>query len=532
VKTPALRSQTLGDLLRRTAARFPDKPAIACGEVAWSYREFDRICNRLANGLGAGRAGLPIAAGDRVAVLSRNSHAFAALRFALARLGAVIVPINFMLNADEVGFILRHAGAKLLCVGPGLIELGREGATRDTAVQKLAWLPGEGEPAADGSAGHGGVAFEQLLADDDSPPRIDVDGTSLLQIIYTSGTESLPKGAMLTHEAVVWEYVSCVVEGEIAEGDRMLHALPLYHCAQLDVFLGPAVYVGASSVITGKPTPDNILALLARHAISSFFAPPSIWIALLRSAAFDATDLSALRKGYYGASIMPVEVLREMARRLPGVRLWNFYGQTEIAPLATVLKPDDQMRKAGSAGRAVLNVETRVVDDEMNDVKPGEVGEIVHRSPQLLTGYFNDPERSASAFEGGWFHSGDLATIDEEGYITVVDRKKDMIKTGGENVASREVEETIYRLAGVSEVAVVGLPHPYWIEAVTACIVARPGAQLTEEQVIGHCREQMAHFKVPKRVVFVESLPKNPSGKLLKRELRTRFESLMKDAPA
>src|SRR4029450_2811246 len=219
------------------------------------------------------------------------------------------------------------------------------------------------------------------------------------------------------------------------------------------------------------------------HRINSFFAPPSIWIALLRSPLFDATDLSSLRKGYYGASIMPVEVLLEMQRRLPNVRLWNFYGQTEIAPLATVLKPEDQLRKAGSAGKPVLNVETRVVNDQMQDVPPGEVGEIVHRSPQLPSGYFSDPEKTAAAFEGGWFHSGDLATIDDEGYITVVDRKKDMIKSGGENVASREVEEMIYRLPAVSEVAVVGLPDPYWIEAVTAVIVAKQGQPLDADTV-------------------------------------------------
>jgi fatty-acyl-CoA synthase len=217
---------------------------------------------------------------------------------------------------------------------------------------------------------------------------------------------------------------------------------------------------------------------------------------------------------------------------LPRIRLWNFYGQTEIAPLATVLKPEDQMRKAGSAGRAVLNVETRVVDDAMQDVRIGEIGEIVHRSPQLLTGYFNDPERTAASFEGGWFHSGDLAVIDDEGYITVVDRKKDMIKTGGENVASREVEEAVYRLDGVSEVAVIGLPHPYWIEAVTACVVVKAGQALSEEQVIAHCRSQLATFKSPKKVVFVDALPKNPSGKILKRELRNRFEALLKDLPA
>ena len=431
----------------------------------------------------------------------------------------MLVPINFMLNADEAAFILRHAGARLLAVGPDLVDAGKQAAARDTKVERLIWLPGEDG----GTAPEGMLTFAALAAENARPPDVAVEGRSLAQIIYTSGTESLPKGAMLTHEAVLWEYVSCVVEGEIATTDRVLHALPLYHCAQLDVFLGPSVYVGATSVITGKPTPDNILALLEKHGCNSFFAPPSIWIALLRSPAFDKTDLTRLAKGYYGASIMPVAVLEEIGRRLPKVRLWNFYGQTEIAPLATVLKPEDQVRKAGSAGRAVLNVETRVVDDRMEDVGPGEVGEIVHRSPQLQKGYFNDEERTDAAFAGGWFHSGDLATIDEEGYITVVDRKKDMIKSGGENVASREVEEKIYQHPAVSEVAVVGLPDPYWVEAVTAVIVVKSGNTLDEASVIQHCKARMAPFKVPKRVVFVDSLPKNPSGKLLKRELRARL---------
>ncbi|HMS80099.1 MAG TPA: AMP-binding protein, partial [Burkholderiaceae bacterium] len=315
---PPVRSHTLGDLLRRTAARLPDKPAIRCGATAWTYREFDAVVNRLANGLAAGRAGTPVRAGDRVAVLSRNSHAFAALRFALARLGAVLVPINFMLNADEVAYILEHSAARVLAVGPDMVALGRDAAARGTAVEHLVWL--EGEDPAEAPAGL--PTFAALLADDASAPAVELDARMLAQIIYTSGTESLPKGAMLTHEAVCWEYVSCVIEGEIAQPDTLLHALPLYHCAQLDVFLGPAIYVGASSVITGKPTPDNILALLAAHRVDSFFAPPSIWIALLRSPAFGTTDLTALRKGYYGASIMPVAVLHEMAERLPAVRLW------------------------------------------------------------------------------------------------------------------------------------------------------------------------------------------------------------------
>ncbi|HMN75082.1 MAG TPA: fatty acyl-CoA synthetase [Burkholderiaceae bacterium] len=510
-----LNRQTLADLLRRTAARLPHKAAIRCGEVAWTWREFDAVAGRLAAGLQA----QGIAAGDRVAVLARNSHAFAALRFALARIGAVLVPVNFMLGADEAAYILRHSGARLLAVDSGLAALGRQAAALETRVERLLWLPSEqpGEPLA------GALNFDELAACTQAPQEADIGRDHLLQIVYTSGTESAPKGAMLTHGAVIDQYVSCIVDGEIAQGDSVLHALPLYHCAQLDVFLGPCVYLGCSSVITAAPTPDNVLPLIERHRISAFFAPPTVWIGLLRSPLFEQCDLSSLRKGYYGASIMPVAVMRELTERMPHMRLWNFYGQTEIAPLATVLKPEDQLRKPGSAGRPVLNVETRVVDDAMRDVAVGEVGEIVHRSPQLLQGYFNDPERTAAAFAGGWFHSGDLATIDDEGYITVVDRKKDMIKTGGENVASREVEEALYRLDAISEVAVVGLPHPHWIEAVTAVVVAKAGRTLTEADVLAHAHAQLAAFKCPKAVVFVDSLPKNPSGKLLKRELRQRF---------
>ena len=515
----AIRRQTLSDLLHRTAARLPHKTGIVCGDTSWTWAEFDALVSRLAAGLHE----RGVARGEHVGVLSRNSHGFAALRFALARLGAVMVPVNFMLNADEAAYILRHAGVRLLAVDSGLAALGRDAAARDTQVTRLLWLPGEEASTCPADC----LDFHTLVATDLAAhpcPEPDFDRDHLLQIVYTSGTESLPKGAMLTHGAVIDQYVSCIVEGEMAAGDVVLHALPLYHCAQLDVFLGPSVYLGSTSIVTAKPAPENLLPMIAKHRISQFFAPPTVWIALLRSPLFDTHDLSSLRKGYYGASIMPVAVMRELIERVPQMRLWNFYGQTEIAPLATVLKPEDQLRKPGSAGRPALNVETRVVDERMNDVAPGAIGEIVHRSPQLLLGYFHDDERSAAAFEGGWFHSGDLATVDDEGYISVVDRKKDMIKTGGENVASREVEEALYRMPGVSEVAVVGLPHPRWIEAVTAVVVRKADAAIDEARVIAHCASQLAPFKTPKAVIFVEALPKNPSGKLLKRELRLRFE--------
>jgi fatty-acyl-CoA synthase len=512
---PAVRRQTIADALRRTAQRLPAKTAIVCGQIQWTYAEFDALSTRLAAGL----ARMGVLQGDPVAVLARNSHGFAALRFALARLGAVLVPINFMLKAEEVAFILRHAGAKVLATDSGLTPLARAAAALNTKVEQFIWLPAEdvAEPS------DGMTRFDDLIACTNALPDVTLGSNDVAQIVYTSGTESLPKGAMLTHDAVLWQYVSCVVSAEITQDDVMLHALPLYHCAQLDVFFGPAVYMGCTNIITSKPVPDNLLPMMARHGITSFFAPPTVWIALLRSPLFDQTDLSKLAKGYYGASIMPVEVMKELCRRLPSVRLWNLYGQTEIAPLATMLGPDDQLRKPGSCGRAVLNVETRVVNDQMQDVAVGEVGEIVHRSPHLMLGYFHDEEKTRAAFEGDWFRSGDLATIDAEGYITVVDRKKDMIKSGGENVASREVEEMIYRLPQVSEVAVVGLPDAKWVEAVSAIIVVKAGQTLTADEMVAHCNAHMASFKVPKRVFFVDNLPKNPSGKLLKRELRQQY---------
>jgi len=510
------RSQTLGDILRRTAQRLPDKTAVICGQTQWSYAQFDVLVTRLAVGLVA----IGIQSGDHVAILARNSHGFAAMRFALARMGAVLVPINFMLKADEVAYILSHAQAKVLVTDTELTPLAKAASVLGTQVAEFIWIPSE-DPT---QASDGMHNFDTLTAKEGELPTQTFTGNDVLQIVYTSGTESSPKGAMLTHDAVLWQYVSCVINAEIHVDDLALHSLPLYHCAQLDVFFGPAVYVGSTSIITAKPTPDNLLPLMQRFGVTSFFAPPTVWIALLRSPLMDAEKLSTLAKGYYGASIMPVEVLRELASRLPRVRLWNLYGQTEIAPLATLLGPEDQLRKPGSCGRAVIHVETRVVDEQMNDVQSGgEVGEIVHRSPHLMLGYFNDEERTRAAFESGWFHSGDLATIDDEGFITVVDRKKDMIKTGGENVASREVEEMVYRLSAVSEVAVIGLPDPKWVEAVTAVIVVKHGQSLSQDEVLAHCQQHIAGFKCPKRVIFTDTLPKNPSGKLLKRELRQLY---------
>jgi len=511
------RAQSLSAMLRRAAERHGDRPAILCGAVSWSYAEFADEVERLAAGLRQ----LGIGPGDRVAILARNSHAFIALRFAIARADAVLVPINFMLTADDVRYILEHSGARLLFADSTTLATAM--AARTPAVEQLFGLDGEDVPSPPGVP-----AWTTLRHDTPIPPE-SRGGDDLLQIVYTSGTESRPKGAMLSHHSVLWQYQSCIIDCEWTRETVALHAMPLFHCAQLDAMIGPALHIGARNIITGSPAADNVLALLTQHRITSFFAPPTVWISLLRSPAIAGADLSALTKGYYGASIMPVEVLRELRERLPQLRLWNLYGQTEIAPVATILFPEEHEDRLGSAGRPTLHVETRIVDDAMQPVAPGEIGEIVHRSPQLLSGYWHDPERTAEAFAGGWFHSGDLGTVDAAGYITVVDRKKDMIKSGGENVASREVEEALYRHAAISEVAVIGLPDPKWIEAVTALIVLRDGHALSAAEVLDHCSRHLAGFKTPKKVIFVDNLPRNASGKILKRELR---HSLLAGAPA
>ncbi|TNY38331.1 long-chain-fatty-acid--CoA ligase [Thermomonospora catenispora] len=517
------RQHSLGDLLHRTARREPDKLAVVFGDLRITYAEFDRAVNRTAHAL----ADRGLAKGDRLALLSHNCWQFAVLAFATARLGVVLVPINFMLNADEIAYILRHSGAS------GIVA---EDALAPTAEKALAAAGIDG--GVRGWIGLSGAAPAPGWEDVDpwwregpeEAPQVHVADDDPLRLMYTSGTESRPKGVMLSSRSLISQYVSCIIDGGMSGDDVEVHALPMYHCAQLDCFFSVDVYLGATSIILPAPDPAALLATIEREKVTKLFCPPTVWISLLRHPAFDSTDLSSLRKGYYGASPMPVEVLRELQRRLPNVRLWNFYGQTEMSPLATILRPEEQLTKPGSAGRAAINVETMLVDDDGNPVPVGQIGEIVHRSPHAALGYYNDEDKTAEAFRGGWFHSGDLGVLDADGYLTVVDRKKDMIKTGGENVASREVEEVIYELEGVAEVAVFGISHPHWIEAVTAVVVPKPGAALTADDVHAHARERLAGFKRPKYVVIADSLPKNPSGKILKRELRTRYAGLAEES--
>jgi fatty-acyl-CoA synthase len=289
----------------------------------------------------------------------------------------------------------------------------------------------------------------------------------------------------------------------------------------MHVFLLPYLAVGADNTVLDGPDPETVLSLVEAGRADSLFAPPTVWIALSQHPSFATRDLTALRKAFYGASIMPVPVLERLRARLPELAFFNCFGQSEIGPLALVLGPDEHEGRLDSCGRPVLFVEARVVDEEGQEVPDGTPGEIVYRSPQLCDGYWGLPEESAEAFRGGWFHSGDLAVRDEEGYFTVVDRLKDVINSGGVLVASRQVEDALYTHPAVAETAVVGLPDDKWIEAVTAVVVTR--ADTTEAELLAHTRERLASFQTPKRIVFTDSLPRNASGKILKRELRDRL---------
>ena len=496
------RRNTLGDALRRAAIRHHDKIALIFGDRTWSFPALDRAVDRVAWHL----TNLGLAPGDRVATFGRNSDAYLIAFLACARAGLVHVPVNYALTGGELAYILDQSGARLVLTSSSL-EAQLDGI--DIEMRGRFYNGGK-------------LDILAIAQDPDAPTGIDPDITeeSVAQIVYTSGTTAAPKGAMMTHRAMLTEYASCMHELDYAANDRCLAALPLYHTAQMHAFTMPQILAGGRTVLIEAPVPADILQLIEAESVTSFFAPPTVWISLLRHPDFDSRDLSSLEKVYYGASIMPVPVLQELRERLPRARPYNCYGQTEIAPVATVLRPEEHEERPASCGRPVLNVETRVVDADMHDVPPGTHGEIVHRSAQLLSGYWEKPAETAEAFAGGWFHSGDVGYFDEQGYLFIVDRIKDVINTGGVLVASREVEEALFTHPAVSEVAVVGLPDPKWIEAVSAFVVLRPGQTVTEADLIAHARTQLAPYKLPKQVIFIDNLPRNTAGKLLKRELR------------
>ncbi len=499
-----VRVNTIDSLLRRSAARTPHAIALRFADRDWTYAALDAAVSRAAARLAA----LDLEPGTRIAAFGVNSDAYLIGFLGAVRAGLVHVPVNFALKAGELRYLLDDSGASVVLVDPAL---------RPTLDEVAGDLPVIALRDTDDS----------LLAtsSDGDVPDLDVavEPTSLAQLLYTSGTTSAPKGAMMTHQALVHEYVSSVIGLDFAADDAPLIAMPLYHSAGMHVFMLPYLSIGATISLIEKPDVTEVLRLIEERRIGSLFLAPTVWVPLANHPDLDGRDLSSLKKAQYGASIMPVTVLNRLRDRYPDIGFYNCFGQSEIGPLATILRPEEHADRPASCGRPAFFVETRIVDGDGREVPAGESGEVCYRSPQLCSGYWNKPDATADAFVDGWFHSGDLVTRDEQGYITVVDRIKDVINTGGVLVASREVEDAVYLHPGVAEVAVIGTPDEKWIEAVTAVVVLKDGAEVREDELIGFVKDRLASFKVPKSVLFVAELPRNQSGKLLKRELRAHM---------
>lgn len=503
---------SIAEAWQRAVRLHKEKMALVFEERQWSFEDLDQASRRVAAAFN--RKGLQ--KGDRLAVYGKNSDAYLITFLACVHSGVIHVPVNFNLKGQELAYILKQSGAKGFIYEPKFAEY-----VNDIRGEEITFAL-EGNFFGEIEGVTSDLNILEIATSDASTDieEVEYGQQDCVQIMYTSGTTSLPKGAVMTNLCLMTQYLGAIIHLDIKTDDCELAALPLYHTAQMHVFTIPSLLMGASTILLASPHAETCLSLIERHQVTAFFSPPTVWISLLEDESFDRHELSTLKKIYYGAAAMPEAVVSEMVERLPGAGLYNCYGQTEMSPLATVLLPHEHKDRPASAGKPILFVETRVVDENMQDVPIGEQGEIVHRSPQVMHRYWEKPEATEEAFAGGWFHSGDVGKFDEAGYLYIVDRIKDVINTGGVLVASREVEEALYQHEAISEVAVISTPHEKWIEAVTAVVVLKEGHHIDEDALIRSAKTKLAPFKVPKQIIFVDALPKNPSGKVLKRELR------------
>ncbi len=509
----------IADMLRRTSYHFPDKTALVFNDITRTYSELENECNQVANAL----ADIGVKKYDRVAILAHNTHHHVLTWMGCTKLGAIYLAINYLLKGDDIAYCINHSESKVFIIEDTLYPQVKDVLDKIPSVKTMIWSDqGEGQEPVENVLNFDDWYTQYPAAEPDVILRIE----DPVQMTYTSGTESLPKGVIISNQSLISEYLGCIIDGKYESSDINVNALPIYHCAQRDVFMNPVFWIGGTNILMG-PDIGLILANIAKYKATLFFAPPTVWIGMLRHPDFDKHDLSSLEKCYYGASIMPAEILKELLGKFPKAKIYNIYGQTELAPAHTILKAEDAMKKIGSAGMGGLHMESRIEDAQGREINEIDVsGEICGRGPHVMTMYFKEPDKTEDAMKDGWFHSGDLGVLDNDRYITVVDRKKDMIKTGGENVASREVEEAVYLHPDVEEVAVVGINHPKWVEAVAAVIKLKAGKTVSEDEIMAHCRAKLSSFKIPKKIIFVDELPKTPTGKILKRNMRESYKNI------
>jgi long-chain acyl-CoA synthetase len=496
-------------VLPSSAAERGDKAALVAGDRTLTYRELDDRARRVAGALH--EAG--VRKGDRVALLLGNVPEFVEALHGIWRLGAVVAPLNVMLTSEEAGYVLADAEASAVVTDPRFLPTVL--AARDGVAQLDHVLVTGGGPAPSGTS-----SYEEALERAPEPPAVEVTDEDLALLAYTAGTTASPKGAMLTHGNLLanLDQMAEVPALAEAETDVVLLALPLFHIYALNVVLGITIREGATAVLVERFDPAGTLELVERHGVTILFGAPPMFAAWLQAAGQRTFDVSSVRLAVSGAAPLPGEVLGAFRERF-GIEIWEGYGLTETAPAVTTNALGTEA-KPNSIGLVLPGVDVRLVDEGGEEVEDGDPGEIVVRGPNVFQGYWHRAEETAEAFRDGWLRTGDVAYRDEDGYLFIVDRTKDLIIVSGFNVFPKEVEDAIARHPKVAEVVVLGVPDERTGEAVKALIVPRAGETLTEDEVLEHCRETLARFKWPRIVEMVDSLPKHVTGKVLRRALR------------
>jgi acyl-CoA synthetase (AMP-forming)/AMP-acid ligase II len=495
------------EMLQASADRLPNKTALICDEERLTYRELQQQVLSLAYNLQK----LGIQKGDRVALLFPNCNEMAIAYYACAAIGAISVPLNNRLIAKELLYIVNDAGASLMVVGYQFWDISQQIKAELPLVKNFIYA---GDERKDGV-----LYFQDLLSEKALPdiPPIAFDDTAT--IMYTSGTTGLPKGAMMSHRNVFTNARNCGAVLNYKETDITLIVVPLFHVTGLNSQLVAFIYIGGTCVIMKAYKTVDMIETIERHKTTVLFKVPTMYVLMLINETLNQRDVSSVRLAAYGGAPMDKETIIQLKKRL-GVDLYNAYGLTECSSLCTVLPACDAVRKAPSVGLPVTGVQVKAVDSQDRGVPAGEPGQLLMKGPNIVKGYYNKPEATQKGIVDGWLYTGDIARIDDEGYVFIVDRMKDMIVRGGENIYSIEVESVLNSHPKVLESAVVPEPHHIFGEVVRACVVLRPETEATQEEIIEYCKKNLADFKVPARVVFLTELPRNPGGKVIKGQLR------------
>jgi len=507
----------IGDYLGRRSLYSPDKLAVVdwgkSPELRLSYRQLNDRANRLARWL---RAEAEVQKGDRVAILARDSVEHLDCFYACGKLGAIHTPLNWRLHWRELLGLLEDVTPKALLYSgdfqPQVNEIST--ALAGTAHPLRHYIALDGDPS----------PYTRLLQNSLPDPVTceTLEAEDIACLLFTGGTTGLPKGAMISHRQINWNTLNTVIH-DLTHGDIYLNVFPLFHAGGLFTYLSSQITFGNTTILVRQFDPALVLDLIQKERVTVFAGVPTMYQMLTQAANWDAADLSSLRFCTSGGAPLPVPLIEKYVRE-KGVRFKQGFGMTEYGPGLFALAPDDAIRKAGSIGRPNFFVDVRVVDDDNRPLGPNQPGELVIKGPSGFSGYFNNPQASQAARDSqGWFHTGDIVRYDEDWYFYVLDRKKDMFISGGENIYPAEIEAALYKHPAVHMCAVLGLPDRHWGEAGLACVVLKPGAAATPDELVTHLRQHLAGFKVPKRIEIVESLPLSGMGKILKRELREKY---------